>query len=239
MQAELDPSLTNSRRGFSGGTASIRFGRAFVGFELFSFLVILTGCGAQAEEDHLAVSACEIPPAVVNDGVGQALARGVVVPDELALWDAGGTSAGLAAIGPEGLGVLRANSACTITGREATEDGLRITLDRSEPDLDQQAAFTLQEVQDLSTITRPVSLTVVETTAGPRVRLGLAQAQAALAEARDLAERGRHDDAQAAVDALAAWFPDPLLRWERDALQAPLPVEAPAPLLPPDTPPAP
>jgi hypothetical protein len=176
--------------------------------------------------EQAARAACELLPGVVVDGVGQALGRRVVVSDELALWDQGGVSPGLETIGAAGLGVIRANSTCQVTERETTAHGLRVTLQRQEPDLDKQATWEREEVQDLPAIARTVVLDVVDTPDGRRIRLGVDRARTELAAAAALAEKGQLPQAVEALDALVAWFPDPLLRWQRQAWTASL---APAP----------
>ncbi|GEM_PF-2770666 len=186
-------------------------------FELFALVGLLGGCAGADSADLAAIAACELLPGVVADGVGQALGRGVIDPEELALWDLGAPSPGLADIGPAGLGVIRANSTCRLDGRTPHPKGLRLALTRHEPDLDQLATWQLAAVQDLPTVPRTLQLTWVDTAEGPRIRLGLAQAIAERDAARALFEAGRPEDAIAALDALTAWFPDPLLRWQRDA----------------------
>ncbi len=186
------------------------------------------GCSSSGGVESLAVAACEIPPGVVTDGVGQALGRGVIDPEELAIWDVGGSSTGLDTIGPAGLGVLRANSRCKVTGRTREGSNHRITLVREEPDLDAQAEWSREEVQDLPTVQRVLEVEVLDTPEGLRVHLDLARAQGSLAEARSLAAQEQWQAALAALEVLEAWFPDPLLAWEREALAQPTQVAEPS-----------
>ncbi len=185
-------------------------------FDLFVLFVLGVACGAGDPVDLLATEACELLPGVVADGVGQALGRGVLSQSELDLWDQGGRSQGLDAIGAAGLGVIRANSTCTVTARSTSADGIQVTLVRQEPDLDLQEEWSRETVQDLERVSRTLQVRVVDTPDGRRVEVDLARARSALDEARGLAESGQRDSAIAALDALTAWFPDPLLRWQRE-----------------------
>ncbi len=175
------------------------------------------GCQRTDRAEEAAIAACEIVPGLVADGVGQALGRGVLAPAELAIWDSSGLSSpGLVAIGPAGLGVIRANSTCSVTGVEV-QDGsaLVISLTREEPDLDRQEVFDRETVQDLPKRTRTLALRWADTEVGPRVHLELARAHQALERARVAAAAGDRGTADDTLRDLEAWFPDPLLRWER------------------------
>jgi hypothetical protein len=132
----------------------------------------------------------------------------------------GGESPGLETIGPAGLGVIRANSRCRVIERVKQSDGWLITLVRDEPDLSLQPIWNRTEVYELPTVARTVQVLVVSTAEGPRVRLNLDRALAELTAARLLSQQGNSEAAFQALDALALWFPDPLLRWERDEFVA-------------------
>ena len=221
MQGSFDIGQKNSGDCEPRENPCIGMVRASLRFEFLVLLALGSGCAAGDPVERLATEACEILPGVVADGVGQALGRGVIVETELALWDQGGPSAGLDVIGAAGLGVIRANSTCTVTGRQTSPEGVLLTLERQEPDLDRQEEWSRETVQDLERVARTLQVRVVDTPAGKRVQLDLARARAALAEAQVLAERGDREAALAGLDALTAWFPDPLLRWQRKIWAAP------------------
>ncbi len=189
--------------------------------QLFVVVGSLASCSGQRSAERLAERACEIFPAVAIDGVGQALAREVILDEEQALWRSAPPGAALSELGPEGLGVIRANSGCRATSSEANSEGRRVHLVRTEPDLSLMPLFTKAEVRDLPTLERELILQVVNTPMGPRVRVDLARALSELDEVRTLARSGRTRQAIEALDALEVWFGDPTLRWERELLTNP------------------
>lgn len=184
--------------------------------------------------DAMAVETCEALPGVAVDGAGQAMMRELVVAEELALWKAD-ASYGAAGYGPgielpglKGYGVLRANSRCELV----SWDGDTAVLTRHEPDLDAiDEEFEPEAVEGLPKRQVTLRLQLVDGEQGPRFRVGVVQAREQLDRAVALVEIDPAA-ARAALDELAAWFPDPTLAWA-------LPERPPAPEPPePDLPPA-
>ncbi len=189
-----------------------------LGLQVFVFAGLLSACSGRGEAEDLALRACELVPAVSIDGVGQALARGVILEEEQALWRQAPEGAALRAIGAPGLGVLRANSTCEVLGSVSTSQSVRVDLVRTEPDLALMGDFQRGEVRDLPTRARRLALSVVATPGGARVRVELARAREELEQARGLAAAGQTAEALATFDALESWFGDPTLSWERDLI---------------------
>lgn len=165
---------------------------------------------------ELLLRTCEAMPGLDVDAAGRQLLRDLLVPDELALYDADpAPRLGLERATLPGYGVIRANSRC-----EWREDDPFPLLLRWEPDLN-PARFVVTEVQELPFARQEPRYTVEDTPAGPRVRVGLAEALAEADAAWALAEAGDLDGAEAALEALHGRFPDPLILFERHALRAP------------------
>lgn len=164
---------------------------------------MLLSCGPSVEE--LAVVACEGVPGLSMDAAGRALLTDVVPADVLETWRTSEPRAGLAELGPIQYGVVRANVSC----RVASSEGGTVELVRTEPAL--VWPFDKEEVEDLPTREVSLALEVADTAEGRRVLIELDRA---VAEA-DAAAAAPPDEALAKLDALEAWFPDPMIRWER------------------------
>lgn len=178
-------------------------------------LTLLLACAPSAE-DTLLLEACAALPGLDVDAAGRQLLREVLVEDELALYDAQPEPRpGLRLATWPGYGVIRANSRC-----EWRADDPYPVLVRWEPEFD-PARFKVTEVQELPFVRREPAYTVERTPAGLRVRVGLAEALAEADAAWALAEAGDLAGAEAALTALHARFPDPLILFERHALRAP------------------
>lgn len=180
-------------------------------------LFLLFACGSPTSPDWLGTRACEVMPGLVIDAAGRAYAADAIDPAELALWADGSVSPGIRAIGVPGYGVIRANLMCTLEEVIEDEDGTRVRLTRSEPDVSTMDPYVAIDVHTLERIERSIEVDIVQTEAGPRARVGLAQARAEAAAARQLAKSGDKDGAMAAFDALHDWFPDPMITWEKRA----------------------
>lgn len=178
-------------------------------------LLTLIACGPSPAE--LAIGACEVVPGLHVDAAGQALAWDFIDPAELQRWrdDLYDYGPGIEAIGLGGYGVIRSNSSCTVQSIE----GQTVKLLRSEPDLDQLQPFVTEDVFELPRVERALSLQLVDTDRGLRAQVGLEKARADAALAWDLAEQGELDAGVVAIQALGTWFPDPMLRWEIEAMR--------------------
>lgn len=177
-------------------------------------LLLALACGTPTTPDWLATRACEAMPGLQIDAAGRAYAADAVDPAELALWDDGSPSHGIRALGVPGYGVIRANAICTLDAIE----GDRVRLTRSEPDVSILDPYVTRDVYKLPRVERSFEVEIVATEAGPRARVGLVRARAEAAAAWELARAGDEEGALAALDALYAWFPDPMITWEKRAV---------------------
>lgn len=181
-------------------------------------LFALLACGTPTSPDWLATRACQGMPGLVIDAAGRAYMADAVDPEELALWEDGAVSPGITALGVPGYGVIRANLICTIDELVETPEGLRVRMTRSENDIGILIPFQAREVHAQPRVDRPFEVVIVDTPRGPRARVGLARARAEAEAARALGHAGDEAGALAAFDALYAWFPDPMIRWEKEAV---------------------
>ncbi len=168
---------------------------------------MLLSCEPSVEE--LALTACEGVPGLSMDGAGQALLTDVVTQDVLDHWRATEPRAGLGHLGPISYGVVRANVTCEVV----STSGSTVQVRRTEPAL--VWPFDKEEVEDLPTREVVFELEVGDTPAGRRV---LVDVEKAVAEA-EAAAAAPPDEGLAKLDALEAWFPDPMIRFERRLIE--------------------
>lgn len=183
-------------------------------------LFALLACGTPTSPDWLATRACQGMPGLVIDAAGRAYLADAVDPAELALWEDGSVSPGIRALGVPGYGVIRANLICTVDEVVEGPDGVRVRMTRSENDLSKLVPYDPREVHAQERVDRPFEVEIVDTPRGPRARVGLARARAEAEAARALGRQGDEEGALAAFDALYAWFPDPMIAWEKEAVRA-------------------
>lgn len=183
-------------------------------------LALFAACGPPTDPESLALAACQAMPGLSVPGAGRAMARDAVTPEELALWDEPDYAVGIRTIGLDGYGVIRANVVCEVEAIEPQADGTtRVRLRREEPDVRGLEPWETRSVYKQERRFRTMTFDIVDTEAGPRARVGVAKARAEAEAAWALAHQGRYDEAVAALDALDAWFPDPMILWEQRAMR--------------------
>ena len=180
-------------------------------------LILLVACSPAPEE--LALAMCEVVPALTLDSAGQQMALEIADSEELQQWHDLPFSPGMDQLTTPGFGVVRANSECEVVDSVEEADGVRVSLLRREPDITTMRVWDPTSVLEIKEIAeRRFELLVRDAPDGRRVFSDAARAREEAAAARALSG----DERRAAFEALHAWFPDPTLLAEMEAVVVPI-----------------
>jgi hypothetical protein len=197
-----------------------------------TWVLSLLACEPQHSPEWVATQACAVVPGLQLESAAQAMGAEALHPDELRIWhDDGeyGTASYarqpygrvIQTVGLEGLGVIRANSLCTL--RDITWDDAggagTATLTRSEPELLALSAWDVEAIVEQPRVERQVVLDLVHTEQGWRALTGLAAARDEADAAEALALQGDFAGAHQGYLALHSRFPDPRILLRMDQLR--------------------